>query len=233
MGPRPRISVVLPSYQEEENLRLLLPRLIVTLEEVGQSFEVVVVDTQLPLDGTRIFCGTLGVRCVARRAGNLFGHAVQTGIEEANGELVIFMDADGSHAPEFVKTLLQYGETNDVVIASRYVDQGATKNTWPLVLMSRILNWSYSLVLGIDCKDISNSFRLYRTDSVKALTLKCSNFDVVEEILFKLKRQNPGLRIKEVAFTFKQRMFGRTKRNLVVFMATYIVTLIKLRFFVG
>jgi dolichol-phosphate mannosyltransferase len=79
---------------------------------------------------------------------------------------------------------------------------------------------------------VSNSYRLYRALQLRSLTLKCDNFDVVEEILFKLSRQYRGLRIREVPFTFKQRMFGKTKRNLVLFILTYVYTLIRLRFFV-
>ena len=55
-------------------------------------------------------------------------------------------------------------------------------------------------------------------------------FDIVEEILFKLKRLHKKLIIKELPFTFKKRMFGETKRNLVFFILSYIVTLVRLRF---
>jgi dolichol-phosphate mannosyltransferase len=95
--------------------------------------------------------------------------------------------------------------------------------------MSIVLNLSYALVLGLRCKDVSNSFKLYRGERLRALTLRCDNFDVVEEILYKLKRRDPGLRIVEVPFTFKKRMFGETKRNLVLFIVTYLYTIVKLR----
>jgi dolichol-phosphate mannosyltransferase len=95
--------------------------------------------------------------------------------------------------------------------------------------MSRVLNISYSLVLNLRCKDVSNSFKVYRADWLKRLSLRCANFDIVEEILFKLVRQHPRARIKEVPFSFKKRMFGETKRNLVTFMLTYLFTIIRLR----
>lgn len=224
------LSVVMPAYQEEENLRLLLPRIADALRSLDLSYEVIVVDTMAPLDTTREVCEQLQVRYVARRGGNSFGDAVRTGIAEARGEFVIFMDSDGSHSPEWIPKLFAYHASHDVVIASRYVHEGFTENSWLLVSMSRALNWTYSLVLGIDCRDVSNSYRLYRGAQLKALTLTCDNFDIVEEILFKLVRQNRGLRIHEVPFTFKQRMFGKTKRNLLLFIVTYLFTLIKLRF---
>lgn len=222
-------SVVLPSYLEEENLRLLLPRIRVAFEALPATTEVIVVDTVVPMDATGSVCLDNDAQYVNRHPANSFGDAVRTGIRQARGEWIIFMDADGSHAPEFIPKLIEEINTNDVVIASRYVEGGVTENDKILVLMSRILNLSYSLFLNLKCKDVSNSFKIYRAELLKNLELKCQNFDIVEEILYKIARQNPGVRIKEIPFTFKKRMFGKTKRNLLAFMGTYLFTIIKLR----
>ena len=234
-APSVQLTVALPAYLEEENLRLLLPRLHHTLETYGKAlpsftFEILVLDTEKPLDKTQDVCKAFSsVRYIRRRGGNTFGDAVRTGIADSKGESVIFMDADGSHTPEFIPELLARAQGNDVVIASRYTEGGYTENSASLVWMSRILNVTYSLVLGLKCKDVSNSFKLYQGAALRSLKLKCNNFDIVEEILYKLKRKQPALRIAEVPFTFKKRMFGETKRNLLAFILTYVVTIIKLR----
>ena len=224
------LSVVLPSYQEEENLRILLPRLIETLQSLQMGYEIIVIDTQEPMDQTNEVCVQQWVRYIPRRGGDRYGDAVRTGVEEAMGKYVLFMDADGSHTPEFIPKLFEFAELHDVVVASRYIDKGYTENSYYLVLMSRILNLTYSLVLNLPCKDVSNSFKIYRSAHIKQLKLLCNNFDIVEEILFKMRRRNPESTIKEIPYTFKKRMFGETKRNLFVFMLTYIFTMIKLRF---
>jgi dolichol-phosphate mannosyltransferase len=226
------LSVLLPAYQEEENLRILLPRILAAQRSLEVASEVVVVDTSTPMDATRELCEQFGVRWLARQGGNAFGDAYRTGIAHARGEFILFMDADGSHPPEWIPRLFRFRDQYDVVIASRYVEQGYTENSRTLVLMSRVLNWTYSFVLGLDCKDVSNSFRLCRAAQLRTLTLRCNNFDIVEEVLIKLNRAVPELRIHEVPFTFKQRMFGKTKRNLLAFMFSYVVTLVRLRFFV-
>jgi dolichol-phosphate mannosyltransferase len=110
------------------------------------------------------------------------------------------------------------------------VEGGFTENSKVLILMSLIVNIGYRVVLGLKCKDVSNSFKLYPGKELRSLKLKCSNFDIVEEILFKMVRTNPRFKLTEVPFSFKKRMFGETKRNLFVFIFTYIVTLIRLRF---
>jgi dolichol-phosphate mannosyltransferase len=228
----PELSVVMPAYQEEENLRLLLPRVLETLDGIGQSFEVLIVDTQVAMDGTPELCEEYGVAYSPRERGNMYGDAIRHGLGKSRGKYVILMDSDGSHPPEWIARLYSDRAGHDVVIASRYVDGGATENGWVLVLMSRVLNWTYSFALGIKCSDISNSYRLYRGEQVRALSLKCNNFDIVEEILYKICRFNPEIQLKEIPVTFKQRLFGRTKRKLVVFVAGYLFTLIKLRFFI-
>lgn len=224
------LSVVLPAYQEEENLRILLPRLHDTLQAMKLAYEILVIDTQEPMDLTQEVCAQFRVGYVPRRGGNRYGDAVRTGIEEARGQYVLFMDADGSHTPEFIPKLFEFAEQNEVVIASRYVDKGHTENSFILVLMSRVLNLTYSIVLNLPCKDVSNSFKIYRAGQLKPLKLLCNNFDIVEEILFKIHRTDPGIHIKEVPYIFKKRMFGETKRNLFVFILTYVYTMIKLRF---
>lgn len=224
------LSVVLPSYQEEENLRILLPRLLKTLKTLSIHSEVLVIDTLEPTDLTKEVCELHKVRYIVRQGGNYFGCAVRTGIEKAQGRYVLFMDADGSHPPEFIPKLFCFADQYDVVIASRYIDQGNTENNFILIFMSRIVNWSFSWVLNLPCKDVSNSFKVYRGEQLKAIKLTCNNFDIVEEILIKLRRNNPHIQFKEVPFVFKKRLFGETKRNLFAFMLTYLFTIIKLRF---
>lgn len=215
---------------EEENLRQLLPRLKKVMSELDPIGEIVVVDTVAPLDNTREVCAKHQVSYVNRAGDNHFGDAVRTGISLAKGKYVIFMDADGSHSPEFIRNLWLERERADVVIASRYTEGGATDNNRILITMSLVVNLIYSFVLGLNCKDVSNSFKLYRRAMLKELTLKCNNFDIVEEILFKIKRNHKDLLIKELPFSFKKRMFGTTKRNLVAFMFSFIATLVRLKF---
>ena len=218
------LSVVLPAYCEEENLRVLLPRLISTLEEMSISYEILVIDTQTAMDNTREVCKKNGVRYLNRQLNNNFGSAVRTGIAHATGQRTVFMDADGSHPPEFIPKLYSHIHEADVIIASRYVEGGVTENPKILTLMSVALNLTYSLVLGLRCKDVSNSFKLYRTSQLREFDLSCENFDVVEEILYKLRVLNRDLKIIELPFCFKTRMFGQTKRNLLTFIATYLFT---------
>ena len=223
------LSIVLPSYQEEENLSNLLPRIESTLNLINVEAEIIVVDTENEMDNTRNLCCQHDCKYVSRHGGNNYGDPIRTGINEANGEFILFMDADGSHSPEFIANLFKYISENDIVIASRYVSNGSTQDNLILRLMSRILNITYSFVLGLPCNDVSNSYKIYRKDQLKSIDLTCNNFDIVEEIIFKIYRNNKNIKIKEVPYSFQKRMFGKTKRNLFLFIVTYVYTIVKLR----
>ena len=223
------LSIIIPSYLEGENLCCILPRIKKTLSGLKIKFEINVIDTLEPMDNSKNVCLENGVNYFNRGKGNCYGDAVRTGIKFARGKYIVFMDGDGSHTPEFIPELVKHRANFDVVIASRYVEGGFTDNNKILIFMSRAVNFFYVLILQLGCKDASNSFKLYQTEILKALDLYSNNFDIIEEILFKLKRNDRHLRIREVPYTFKQRMFGHTKRNLVFFAFSYLFSLIKLR----
>lgn len=222
------LSIVLPAYEEEGSLREMLPALQNCAGSLTPLHEIVVVDTMEPRDATPNLCAKLGVRYCARRGGDRYGDAVRTGFSEARGKWILMMDADGSHNPTVIPRLWEHRQSSDLVIASRYVLGGKTENPAILILMSQTVNVIFRLVLNLNCYDVSNSCRLYRAADVKALDLECSNFDIVEEILVKLGAMHPGLRIKEVPFTFEKRKAGKTKRRLVIFILGYVGTLFRL-----
>lgn len=225
----PDLSVILPSYEEAGNLRWILPELKSTLSALGISFEILVVDTEMPRDETPVICIENGVAYVPRTGGALYSHALKTGIALAKGTKILCMDSDGSHPPSFVPEMWSARERADLVIASRYVKGGRTENPAMLIFLSYLVNVIFRLILGIKCRDLSNSFRLYRGDDLRSLHLECRNFDIIEEILLKLSLRDARFSILELPFTFQTRKEGKTKRDLVAFMFSYLGTLRRLR----
>ena len=95
--------------------------------------------------------------------------------------------------------------------------------------MSRLLNLGYSLVLGLKIKDVSTNFKLYRSSALLVDELQCENFDIVEEILARALRAKKGLKVVEVPDHFFERKAGESKRKLGPFIASYLLTLYRLR----
>ena len=83
--------------------------------------------------------------------------------------------------------------------------------------------------VALKIKDISNSFRLYKARKLKNIITVSNNFDIVEEIIYKLSKKYKNLKITEIPYVFKKRKFGKSKRTLF-FAITYLITLLKLRF---
>lgn len=222
------LSIVLPAYEEADNLENLIPEMQKVAASLASTYEILIVDTETPHDRTPDVCHQYGVTYLPREGGSNYGHAVSTGIAASKGQYVVLMDADGSHSPQFISQLWPYREANDLVIASRYTRGGKTENPWILILLSHAVNVIFRLVLGLKCLDVSNSFRLYQGGDLRKHRYICLHFDIVEEILVTLAYSQPGYRIKEIPFTFEKRKAGKTKRQLLIFAVGYLGTLARL-----
>ena len=156
----------------------------------------------------------------------MYGDAIRTGFAEANGTYSVVMDCDGSHEPkELIPMLARADSGADLVIGSRYVKGGHTDNNAILRFMSFCVNLAYRFIFGLKVHDVSDSFRVYRTEQVKPLNLECDNFDLVEEILIRLSLSVPSIQISEHPISFRKRQFGESKRDLVKFILSYIKTI--------
>ena len=229
--PVPEVTIVLPAYREGEALAQLLPKLKLSVGELTSCFEILVVDAGEPLDDTAEVCQRHGVRHLYRRGGNRYGDAVRTGIAETASEYVVFMDADGSHNPAHLQRLWAKRKQFDIVIGSRYVHGGETENPKILILMSYVVNLVFRLSFQLNCRDVTNSFRLYKTAPLQTLTLRSNDFDIIEEILIKLVAGPAQSTVTEVPVVFERRKAGESKRNLLAFAGSYLATLSRLRKF--
>lgn len=222
------LSVVLPSYMEEENLVILLPEINKALDELKIKYEVLIIDAMENIDTTNQICKEFKANHINREEGNSYGDAIRTGINKAKYNKILIMDSDGSHAPIYIRKLFESSLENDLVIGSRYTQGGKTENNKLLILLSMVVNISYKKILNIKVNDISNSYRIYNSAKLKKLKLECSNFDIVEEILVKLILDDPIIKIVEIPIEFKKRLKGESKRDLIKFGLSYISTILRL-----
>lgn len=226
------ISIILPAYQEAENLNKILPTIKDVLNNAHLSYEVLVIDTMEELDNTKQICREFDAKYINREGGNMYGDAIRTGFKYCQGDFTLVMDADGSHNPKDIIRL--YDEINskkyNLVIGSRYCKGGKTDNSFILKAMSWALNFTYRVFFGLlKIKDISNSFRIYRTEDIKQLKLECSNFDIVEEILIKLNYLIDNFKVSEIPVHFSKRDKGESKRDLMKFIFSYLTTMKRLK----
>jgi dolichol-phosphate mannosyltransferase len=231
-GPA-QVLVLVPTYNERDNLEPLLTRLHATLPDA----DALVVDDGSP-DGTGELADKLAaddprVRVLHRPGKAGLGAAYLAGFETAlAGEyrLVVEMDADGSHAPEDLPALLaalDRGEGADVALGSRYVPGGRVVN-WPAYRnwISRGGNLYSRIALGVGIRDITGGYRVFRREVLEALPLDtvasqgyCFQVDLAWRAL------QAGFRVVEVPITFTERERGASKMsNGIVAEAFWKVT---------
>lgn len=223
------ICIVLLVYDEAENLKWILPQIFENIKKTGEDFNILVVDSEKSLDNSNEVCKQFQVRYVRQEYPG-FGGAYRTAIKYALGESFLILDSDGQHSPQDIPKLVNmyaHGEY-DIVIGSRYVKGGDTNENIILIAMSRILNYIFRMCLGIKAYDISTNFRIYNLKQMKQCDLECVNFDVLQEILLKMKLNNAGLKIGEVPISLNHRAYGKSKRKWLPFIMSYGMSLLKL-----
>ncbi len=225
------VTVALLAYNEAENLQILLPKIIEQMDTIGTDYDILVIDTKDPLDNSEEICKLNGA-IYKNQKNKGFGDAFRTAIKNADKDLFLILDSDGSHDPQYIPAIYEkfISENCDVVIGSRYTKGGKTFDSKSSIIMSRILNTCFRIALGIKAKDISTDYRLYHTSALKDVTLENNNYDVLQEVLLKLRINKHDLVIKEVPITFKKRVYGESKRRLIPFIIGYIKSLFKLTF---
>lgn len=224
------ITVALLAYKEADNLRWLIPEIKKQVDTLGEEYNFMVIDSMEPLDDTEEVCEKYGVKYINQEA-PYFGGAMRTAFKYADNDKLLMLDADGSHNPKYIPEMYKALMSGaDLVIGSRYVPGGSTVDSKSSQIMSKILNTTFRMSLGIDAHDFSAGYRMYHTKDVKPLKLYCNNFDTMEEIALKMKLNKPDkkLVVKEVPIHFVKREYGQSKRSLVKFIISFINTLYKL-----
>jgi dolichol-phosphate mannosyltransferase len=208
------LALVVPTYNERDRLPELVRAIFDVYAADGIDGGLVIVDDNSP-DGTGKLADELALRfpiTVIHREGKLgLGTAVIDGFNAARAEIVGVIDADLSHPPDLVPRMLRAMQDAhaDIVIGSRYVTGGGTKN-WELsrVLMSK---FACQLARGLTpVKDVTSGFFLIRRDVAQGVTISAGGFKICLELLI---RSAPKLVI-EVPYVFTGRTAGESKMNV-------------------
>ena len=226
-----RIVVIVPTYNERENLPLITARVRAAVPEA----HVLVADDNSP-DGTGTIADDLAagddhVHVMHRRGKEGLGAAYLAGFDWAleNGfDVVVEMDADGSHQPEQLPRLLDALRDADLVLGSRWVPGGSVVN-WPKSreLLSRGGSLYTRLMLGVPMRDATGGYRAFRADTLRKLDLvgvESAGYCFQVELGWRAVRA--GMRVREVPIEFVERELGDSKMNQrIVAEALWRVTL--------
>ncbi len=216
-----RVIIVMPTYNERQNLEIIAGR----IREAVPDADLLVVDDSSP-DGTGDLADKLAetdrhVQVMHRTEKAGLGRAYVAGFSwalERGYDVIVEMDADGSHRPEDLPRLLAALDGADAVVGSRYVPGGTVVN-WPRhrEYLSRGANVYNRLMLGIGVRDATGGFRVYRAATLQKIDLNniesagyCFQIDMTLRVL------QSGLKLTEVPITFVERERGSSKMTNAV-----------------
>lgn len=213
-----RILVVIPTYNEVENLARIVTRVRASVPEA----HVLVADDNSP-DGTARVADELAatddhVQVMHRLGKEGLGAAYLAGFSWAldNGyDVVVEMDADGSHQPEQLPLLLDALRNADLVLGSRWVPGGSVVN-WPKSreILSKGGNWYTRRALRIPLQDATGGYRAFRASTLRALDLDgVGSAGYIFQVDLAYRTLAKGMRVVEVPIEFVEREVGDSKMN--------------------
>jgi len=225
------VSVIVPTYNERENLSILIDRINKIFVDGGIIGEVVIIDDNSP-DGTGQLAEQLRrkykfLRVIHRPSKLGLGSAYREGFRAAEGKLLFTMDADLSHDPAHMPQFIERAKHADVVVGSRYVKGGGIIG-WGLYrkLVSKIANFLAGIVVGADVNDITSGYRAYRKEVLEKVPLKeirSSGYAFQFEILYEIRKK--GFKIDSVPIVFTDRRKGRSKLGMREILSFLMLTI--------
>ncbi|XP_068589169.1 dolichol-phosphate mannosyltransferase subunit 1 [Cebidichthys violaceus] len=231
-----KYSILLPTYNERENLPLIVWLLVKYFGESGYNYEIIVIDDGSP-DGTlevgeqlqKIYGeDKILLRPRAKKLG--LGTAYIHGMKHATGNFIFIMDADLSHHPKFIPEFIEKQKEGnyDLVSGTRYQGNGGVYG-WDLrrKLISRGANFLTQVLLRPGASDLTGSFRLYKKAVLESLVERCVSKGYVFQMEMIVRARQLNYTVGEVPISFVDRVYGESKLggNEIVSFVKGLITL--------
>ncbi|XP_058796850.1 dolichol-phosphate mannosyltransferase subunit 1 [Phymastichus coffea] len=215
-----KYSILLPTYNEIENLPIITWLIIKYMSELEIPYEIIIIDDGSP-DGTLDMAkklqnlyskDTIVLRPREKKLG--LGTAYMHGIKHAKGDFILIMDADLSHHPKFISQMIKEQEEKnlDIVTGTRYNGNGGVYG-WDFKrkLISRGANFITQVLLRPGVSDLTGSFRLYKKEVLEKLIQSCVSKGYVFQMEIIVRAKQYGYTIGEVPISFVDRVYGESK----------------------
>ena len=230
-----KLSVVIPAYNEEENIGACIDELTQTLGKTQVPYEIIVVNDN-SIDATELkirekMADDDRVRLIGRTRPGGFGRAVRSGIEAVTGDVVVIYMADLSDSPEDVVSYYRKIEEGyDCVFGSRFM-KGSVVKQYPRLklLINRIVNRCIQLMFWARFNDVTNAFKAYRTEVIRDCgPYRASHFNITIEMSLSavIRKYN----IAQIPISWHGRTWGSSNLRLREMGRKYLCTLLMMFF---
>jgi len=228
-----KLSIIMPVYNEKDTLKQIIKE-VMHLSIRGVKKELVIVDDG-SIDGSRNILKKLKLN---KRNCKIFYHeknigkggAVNTGIQNSSGDIIMIQDADLEYNPKEIPKLLEpiLNKKVKVVYGSRFLRQHNPQ--YPIYYFGNIiLSWATTLIFFTRITDMETGYKVFKRDVIKDIKLRSKGFDLEPEITAKILKN--GYKIKELPISFRPRKFEHGKKITWKDGIMAIFYLIKYRFF--
>lgn len=227
------ISIIIPTYNERENICRLIPAILSAVSDAKIQTEVVVVDDNSP-DKTadevrKRFGQDRRVVVSVRKDKRGLATAILHGIRQSKGDIIIGMDADFNHPPELIPDLVRTLSKSDLVIASRFIKGGGMEE-WGRYFGTLLFNLLLKYMLGFPTMDNMSGFYAIRKDILEKLnidTIYKGYGDYHLRLVWYAKSKKYS--ICEIPVFYRRRTYGESKSHLLSLFVSYLVCATKLR----
>lgn len=225
-----KISVILPTYNERDNVKQVID---IIIKNVPSLWEIIVVDDNSP-DGTwavveNAAMGDSRIKLIKRINERGLTSAIWTGIINAKGDYIIWLDCDMGMPPGLIPNLIKELDYYDIAVGSRYVFGAKDKRSIFRKSISKLSNSLAGLILGTRIRDLTTGFVASKREVFRNIKLKGNYGEYCIRFLYEAERF--GYKIKEIPYTFRDRTKGQSKSEADFFKLGigYINTVFNLR----
>lgn len=226
------LSVLIPVYNEKNTISEILRKIDeVDLKNLGFNKEIIIVDDGSN-DGTADILKTLEgkYKIIYRSKNQGKGAAIRTGLKEVSGDYLIIQDADLEYDPKDYKKLLEIALKNnaEVVYGSRLTNHRNQFSYTSYYLGGIFLNFATNFLYGTKITDESTGYKLFKTEVIKSISLKCQRFEFCPEVTAKIAKK--GIKIYEAPINYYPRHIKEGKKIKWRDGVVALWTLIKYKF---
>ncbi len=227
------LSIILPTYNEKNNINILIKNILEILKNL-ENKEVIVVDDNSP-DGTYLFCKkefekNNQIKLIFRQNNRGLANSIGEGIKASKGKNIIIMDTDLSHDPKLIPQMINLNKDYDIVSCSRYCEGGSMGNK-----LHYYCSFSYNLllkfILKTQIKDNTGGYFCIKKNTLDLLPFEKIFYGYGEyffRLLFFAKKKKKS--IIEIPTIYNLRTYGKSKSNFFLLLFKYFFSAIKLQF---
>lgn len=207
------VSVIIPAYNEEKAIGNVIEETIQIMDSLGLPYEVIVVDDG-STDRTREVASRYKVRLLSNTRNRGKGYALRRGFQHARGDIIVTIDADGSHKPKEIPDLINpLFNGIDIVAGSRFLG-GSKDHTSKLHLLgNHLINATIMVLTRKLVTDSQTGLRAFKRESLEKISLESCGYEIETEITVKSLKN--GFKFQEIPISCREREYSVSKLRIL------------------